>query len=124
MRELDEDSYTLIEDLRGAQKEYLTTARAQVQELYTQKSGQEPTEEELRQATENEELYTALKSKRQMAIQKLDEKVAIAAQMYDLVDHHIRRLDTDLANYECLLKQNGEFEEETIIKKRRVSVFP
>ena len=34
-----------------------------------------------------------------------DEKVQLANQTYEMVDKHIRRLDTDLARFEVELKQ-------------------
>lgn len=105
----------MLEELRGIQKDYLSNAKDKVQALYS-RPGSDPTEEELKEVVEDETSLSLLKSTRQRAVQKLDEKVAIASQMYDLVDHHIRRLDTDLANYECLLKQNGEYEEEKVFK--------
>jgi len=36
-----------------------------------------------------------------------DEKVALAVQTYELVDKHIRRLDTDLKKFEAELEQQG-----------------
>ena len=106
---------TLLKDLRNAQGMYLKTAKKSVRELYKTKLHQ--SEDELKQIVENEEGLAGIKAKRQVAAQKLDEKIAIATQIYDLVDHHIRRLDSDLSNYECLLKQNGEYDEEELTRK-------
>ncbi len=36
-----------------------------------------------------------------------DDKVAIAIQTYELVDKHIRRLDSDLAKFEAEMKEKG-----------------
>ena len=105
----------LLEDLRNTQGTYLKTAKERVRELY--KTKLHPSEDELKQIVENEEGLAGIKAKRQVAAQKLDEKIAIASQIYDLVDHHIRRLDSDLSNYECLLKQNGEYDEEELTRK-------
>lgn len=79
----------------------------------------EPDEQELRDLVEADAALEKLRTKHQRVVQKLDEKIAIAAQSYDIVDHHIRRLDQDLDAYAALLKQNGEFEEEKALKKQK-----
>lgn len=81
----------------------------------------EPDEQELRELVEADATLEKLQAKHQRVVQKLDEKIAIAAQSYDIVDHHIRRLDQDLDAYAALLKQNGEFEEEKALKKQKTS---
>lgn len=55
-------------------------------------------------------LMEEVKSKRHRATQKIDEKVAIAEQTLELVDSFIRKLDTDLAVFETMLRGSGEFE--------------
>lgn len=110
-------SYPLIEELKNAHKEYLLAARKKVMARCAEKAKSEPDEQELRELVEADATLEFLKAKHQRVIQKLDEKIAIAAQSYDIVDHHIRRLDQDLDAYAALLKQNGEFEEEKALKK-------
>lgn len=83
------------------------------------KSLDEPDEAELRALVDADATLTLLHEKHQRVVQKLDEKIAIAAQSYDIVDHHIRRLDQDLDAYATLLKQNGEFEEDKSAKKHK-----
>ncbi|KAF1336730.1 Ahpc/tsa family redoxin, partial [Globisporangium splendens] len=117
MRELDKTSYPLIEELKTAHKAYLIAARRKVVERCADKEKRDPDEQELRDLVEADATLELLKTKHQRVIQKLDEKIAIAAQSYDIVDHHIRRLDQDLDAYAALLKQNGEFEEEKALKK-------
>ncbi|EEY62406.1 uncharacterized protein PITG_14846 [Phytophthora infestans T30-4] len=53
---------------------------------------------------------------------KLDEKIAIAAQSYDIVDHHIRRLDRDLESYSALVTANGEYQEDSIPQRKKQKV--
>ncbi|MCL4129409.1 UNVERIFIED_CONTAM: hypothetical protein GTU68_013681, partial [Idotea baltica] len=52
-----------------------------------------------------------------------DDKVQLSIQTYELVDKHIRRLDSDLAKFEAEIKEkalnNTKKEEETLKKKRK-----
>ncbi|OQR86876.1 hypothetical protein ACHHYP_20438 [Achlya hypogyna] len=136
MRELDKATRGILDELRESQSEYLRDARERVRARCADASLPEPTEEELRALVEQENrdeippdeapaenaLLASLKAKRHLVIQKMDEKVAIASQSYDLIDHHIRRLDNDLANYTALLKANGEYEDEKIVIKKPAAV--
>jgi len=49
--------------------------------------------------------YEEIKDAWQKAKGFADDKVQLASQTYELVDKHIRRLDTDLARFEAELKQ-------------------
>nr|CCA20127.1 AhpC/TSA family Redoxin putative [Albugo laibachii Nc14] len=118
VRELDKTSYQLVEDLKDSHRKYLIDARKKVMARWADAEKEEPTEEELRLLVETDETLKLLKEREQNVIQKLDEKVAIAAQSYELVDHHIRRLDQDLEAFGALLKQNGEFEDDMDDEKR------
>ena len=112
-------SYSLIDELNTSHREYLVNARKKVIERCADKEKDEPTEEELRELVEAEDALKDRRSKRQRVIQKMDEKVAIASQSYDIIDHHIRRLDQDLEAYAALLKQNGEYEDDKALKKQK-----
>ncbi|KXJ20758.1 inhibitor of growth protein 5 isoform X1 [Exaiptasia diaphana] len=55
----------------------------------------------------------------------VDDKVQLAMQTYEMVDKHIRKLDSDLARFECDLKEQkakesgiSEYEEEVTPPKR------
>lgn len=104
--------------MKDSHRKYLIDARKKVMARWADKEKDEPTEDELRALVETDENLKLLKEREQNVIQKLDEKVAIAAQSYELVDHHIRRLDQDLEAFGALLKQNGEFEEDMDDEKR------
>ncbi|MPC26021.1 Inhibitor of growth protein 5 [Portunus trituberculatus] len=56
-----------------------------------------------------------------------DDKVQLAIQTYELVDKHIRRLDSDLAKFEAEIKEkalnNNKKEEETNSKKSKFIIF-
>ncbi|KAJ0396611.1 hypothetical protein P43SY_008905 [Pythium insidiosum] len=125
MRELDKTSHPLMDELKTFHREHLVSARKRVVECCSQRAAEgaaEPDDSELRALVETDETLDKLKEKHQRVVQKLDEKIAIAAQCYDLVDHHIRRLDQDLEAYAALLKANGEFEDDkTHVKKRKLS---
>lgn len=114
-------SYPLLDELKSAHREYLIAARKKVMERCADTERGEPDEQELRELVEADATLEKLQAKHQRVVQKLDEKIAIAAQSYDIVDHHIRRLDQDLDAYAVLLKQNGEFEEEKTLKKQKTS---
>lgn len=111
MRELDKTSYPLLEELKTAQRAYLTSARQKVLARCADTTKDDATEQELRELIEADEMVQQLHEKHALVVQKLDEKIAIAAQSYDIVDHHIRRLDRDLESYSALLKANGEYQE-------------
>lgn len=58
-----------------------------------------------------------------------DDKVQLAIQTYELVDKHIRRLDSDLARFEgeiqdkALSTRSGQ-SEEPIAKRKYISIIP
>ena len=110
MHDLDEKNRTLLQNIDAASDDYLRKAR---------------------------DLSTSQKSSEMDKIQKLfkkakehgDEKVNIAIQTYEMVDKHIRRLDSDLAKFEAEMKEQGgrlsqtETEEEPetdTLKKKKV----
>ncbi|ETV74085.1 hypothetical protein H257_11391 [Aphanomyces astaci] len=129
MRELDKATSGLLDSLRDSQSTYLRDARERVRVRCADTTLPEPTEEELRALVGVEDdaadadvppdldnsPLAKLKAKRHLVVQKMDEKVAIASQSYDLIDHHIRRLDNELENYTALLKANGEYEDERVV---------
>lgn len=82
----------------------------------------EPTEQELRELIGANEQVKSLEEKHALVVQKLDEKIAIAAQSYDIVDHHIRRLDRELESYAALLKANGEYQEDSRPQRKKQKV--
>lgn len=69
-----------------------------------------PTTEELRGCVMDPEELELIARYRRDARQQAEEKVAVAEQTYAIVDETIKRLDTDLAKFETLLKGSGEFE--------------
>lgn len=124
MRELDEGAHVLTEEVEQMQKDYLVDAREKVQQRYHESTSSAsrgnnrtskppPDEQELLQLVEeNDEVLLSLKTKRQKVFQKMDEKIAIAAQTYDLVDYHIRRLDEDLVRFKSQLQHAQLLEDE------------
>ncbi|TDH70129.1 hypothetical protein CCR75_003982 [Bremia lactucae] len=122
MRELDKTSYPLLEELMTAQKAYLTSARQKVLARCADPTKGEATEQELRELIKADAMVQQLRERHALVVQKLDEKIAIAAQSYDIVDHHIRRLDRDLESYSALLKANGEYQEESRPHRKKQKV--
>jgi hypothetical protein len=49
-------------------------------------------------------------TKRRKAEQNMNEKIAIAEQTLEIVESFIRKMDTDLAVFENLLRGSGDFE--------------
>jgi len=86
LRELDMRSQELIEKVDKNSKHYLKNAKRM-------KDGNE----------EEQTIRADLKQCQELA----DEKVNLAVQTYELVDKHIRRLDTDLKKFEAELEQGG-----------------
>ncbi|KAE8901946.1 hypothetical protein PF005_g26121 [Phytophthora fragariae] len=122
MRELDKTSYPLLEELKTTQKAYLTRARQKVLDRCADTTKGEATEQELRALIEADDAVKTLQDKHALVVQKLDEKIAIAAQSYDIVDHHIRRLDRDLESYASLLKASGEYQEDSRPQRKKQKV--
>lgn len=64
-------------------------------------------------------------NKRQRARQKVDEKVAIANQTLNMIENHIRKLDSDLQILGHQLRNTGEFQSsERPVQRRCVVLIP
>ena len=114
MHDLDVKNKSILEDVDAASDEYLR----KVQELNAEQRRAEM------------EKIQAMFAK---AKQNGDNKVSIAIQTYELVDKHIRKLDSDLAKFEAEMKEKGrlsqtetedddddeEEAEEPAVKKKR-----
>lgn len=62
-----------------------------------------------RQKTEsNAQEEREIKEDLKRALELSDEKLALAAQTYEVVDKHIRRLDADLKKFEAELESQGQ----------------
>ena len=105
MHDLDNKNKSILQEVDGASDEYLRKVR---------------------------ELGPDQRRKEMEKIQKMfhrakqngDDKVSIAIQTYELVDKHIRKLDSDLAKFEAEMKEKGrlsqtETEEEEEVGKAR-----
>ncbi len=88
MRDLDSKNRAILQEVDAASDEYLRKVR----EL---SAGERKTEMANIQA-----MFAKAK-------QNGDDKVSIAVQTYELVDKHIRRLDSDLAKFEAEMKEKG-----------------
>jgi len=75
--------------------------------------------------TEMEKIQKMFKKAREIS----DDKVNIAVQTYELVDKHIRKLDSDLAKFESEMKEKGRYshtssedeeEEEEVHHKKKI----
>ena len=108
MHDLDQKNRTLLQNIDEASDEYLRKAR---------------------------DLSTSQKSSEMDKIQKMfkkakdhgDEKVNIAIATYEMVDKHIRKLDSDLAKFEAEMKEQGgrlsQTEAETEDESTALSTF-
>lgn len=69
-----------------------------------------PTTEELMQLVGNPEALQYIRDLEDNALQRADEKVAIAEQTYSLIDSVVKRLDADMETMEQMLQSAGQFE--------------
>uniref|UniRef100_A0A0K2VH69 Inhibitor of growth protein n=2 Tax=Lepeophtheirus salmonis TaxID=72036 RepID=A0A0K2VH69_LEPSM len=88
MYELDVKNKSILDNLDAASDEYLRKVR----ELSPE-----------RRKIEMEKIQHMFKKSKEHG----DEKVKIAIKTYELVDKHIRRLDSDLAKFESEIKEKG-----------------
>ncbi|MGH0166091.1 UNVERIFIED_CONTAM: hypothetical protein FKN15_050300 [Acipenser sinensis] len=86
MRDLDQRTEDLKGEIDGLATEYTANARTL------------SSEQKLSLLRQIQESYTKCK-------EFGDDKVQLAMQTYEMVDKHIRRLDTDLARFEADLKE-------------------
>lgn len=117
LKELDKSCATIVDHLKHAEDSYIDRAQNTVFNIQLPSDTSTvppthvvPTTEELIACIENVDEMEMIDKLRKDAFQKVDEKVAIADQAYDIVDGTVRRLDADLEKLETLLKSTGEFE--------------
>ncbi len=72
-------------------------------------------------AIDDKEALEAIDKIRQKAMQKIEEKVSIAVQTYDLVDLHIQHLDADLTRFQEELRAANEFEDEQEAQRQKAT---
>mmetsp|Transcript_1276 Transcript_1276/g.2077 ORF Transcript_1276/g.2077 Transcript_1276/m.2077 type:complete len:256 (+) Transcript_1276:186-953(+) len=108
MRELDRDGSEALRQCEEAEKQYIRDIN-----LKKITNPGEPSHE-----MEN------INSLREKAKQKIDEKVAIASQTLELVESFVRKMDTDNALFESLLRASGEFESIGAQKGQDVAAQP
>jgi len=106
-RDLDQRAHDLHDDIDKSCEEYISKVR----EL---------------PPSERKEFFTKLESAFQKSRDYGDDKVQLAVQTYEMVDKHIRRLDSDLTRFEEELKlqrqqERGNNEEETRKRKHEKS---
>merc|ERR1719282_2096510 len=108
MHDLDTRNKDILVDIDSASDDYLRKVR----DLSPSK-----------RKAEMEKIQRMFKKAREIS----DDKVNIAVQTYELVDKHIRKLDSDLAKFESEMKEKGrlsqseseeEEEEEVPVKKK------
>jgi len=104
-RDLDQRAHDILDDIDKLCEEYISKVR----EL---------------PPSERKEFFTKIECAFQKSREYGDDKVQLAVQTYEMVDKHIRRLDSDLTRFEEELKQQrheeraqGATEEET--RKRK-----
>ena len=107
MKSLDRASSVVLCELSECEKRALQRAKRKLRES----SGAlaQPGADR-RAIIEDPELNAEVESKRYKAQEMVDEKVAIAEQTLEIVEAHLHRLDSDLAQFEAHLRAAGEFE--------------
>jgi len=106
VHELDVKNRDILVEIDSASDEYLRKVR----DLSPAK-----------RKAEMEKIQRMFKKAREIS----DDKVNIAVQTYELVDKHIRKLDSDLAKFESEMKEKGrlsqsESEEEEVQNKKKI----
>lgn len=86
-------NFSLIEELDARTKESLEEIENISRKSYVDSDRREKTKLKIRKR------YTT-------CIEFADEKISLAAQTYEMVDKHIRRLDIDLRKFEVELERN------------------
>lgn len=117
LKELDKSCASLVDRLKTAEDAYLDRAQETIlgldvpmDESVDPPRPVVPTTEELTACVEDEEQTELIETLRAEALRKVDEKVTIVEQAYEMVDGTVRRLDSDLKKLETLLKSTGEFD--------------
>eukprot|EP00947_MAST-08B_sp_MAST-8B-sp1_P000308 g308.t1 len=87
-----QDSQVLMVAVKDLQKRYIQRAKRKVREQGAKAGGGAS-------GLDDKDALNDIRGKRRLLVDKADEKVAIAVQTYDLVDNHIRRLDSDLKSF-------------------------
>jgi len=90
-RDLDQRAHDLLDEIDKLCEEYISKVR----EL---------------PPCERKEFFTKIESAFQKSREYGDDKVQLAVQTYEMVDKHIRRLDSDLTRFEEELKQQRQQE--------------
>ncbi len=88
MHDLDQKNRSLLQEIDASSDEYLRKAR----DLSTNQK-----------SSEMEKIQKMYKKAKEFG----DEKVNIAIQTYEMVDKHIRKLDSDLAKFEAEMREQG-----------------
>ncbi len=88
MHDLDVKNKNMLKDIDSAADEYLRKVR----DLSSSQKG-----------SEMEKIQKMFKKAKEHG----DDKVSIAVQTYEMVDKHIRRLDSDLAKFEAEMREQG-----------------
>ncbi|XP_071943931.1 inhibitor of growth protein 4-like [Antedon mediterranea] len=86
MRDLDQRSQDLSKEIDGMTKEYITSVKSLT-------------------PTKRNDLLNKIDDAFSKSREFGDDKVQLAMQTYEMVDKHIRRLDSDLARFEMELKE-------------------
>lgn len=97
MRSLDVVATKINLELTQHREDYLTRLRDQVRRGVTTNS------------EESNKALLMIKEKHKKAVQKADEKVAIAVQTYDLIDKNIKDLNSKLKAFETDLRASGKY---------------
>lgn len=95
MRELDRSASEIVKEVEDTEKVLIQDFDA--------KRIMNPLPQDIERLNE-------IRAKRMKATQKNDEKIAIAEQTLDVLDSFVRKLDSDLAVFEGLLRSSGDFE--------------
>merc|ERR1719438_757517 len=103
MHDLDTKNKDILVDIDTASDDYLKKVR----DLSPAK-----------RKAEMEKIQRMFKKAREIS----DDKVNIAVNTYELVDKHIRKLDSDLAKFESEMKEKGRFSQSETEEEEEIPV--
>mmetsp|Transcript_27343 Transcript_27343/g.33116 ORF Transcript_27343/g.33116 Transcript_27343/m.33116 type:complete len:136 (+) Transcript_27343:113-520(+) len=106
LKTLDRSCALTTEELKQAEDNYINHAEKKILNLPVTKDDDGnvtvvPTTEELQSLISQPKLFQKIEQYRKDVEQFSDEKISVAGQTLELVDETLKRLDTDLAQFEA-----------------------
>lgn len=105
VRDLDDDSSELLNDIKELQKTYVNKARRRVRD----RAGRGMN---LAAVAEDKAGLAEIRHKRNTATQRADERVKLTSLLHEMIAYQIQYLDKNMAKFEQGLRARGDFVED------------